>query len=140
MLFSNTLAQIIDSSVNNKRAADDGGFARQGDLFVGERELGNTIRSSFNVSEISNVAFGILKNIIESNKRTEYYDPSIIISDKLIKTYFWTSMSLFVGVEVRAGRDTSIGTISILMDVEAVLSWLQSLDLSLDGDDSSRWL
>ena len=51
-----------------------------------------------------------------------------------------TAMSLTGRVEVSSGRDTPVGSVAKLMDVEPVLSSLESFNLATDGGGCTLFL
>lgn len=104
-----TLAEVILSGVYDNSTSDDGVGSDQGDEAVLDIDLGLTVGSSFDVSEITNVTFLVLGS----------------------------SMVLTVGVEVSTGGYTSLGNISKLVHMETVEAGLETSDGSSHGNGAT---
>mmetsp|Transcript_49992 Transcript_49992/g.159993 ORF Transcript_49992/g.159993 Transcript_49992/m.159993 type:complete len:206 (+) Transcript_49992:220-837(+) len=100
-----TLSKIILKLVHNEGAADDGVGAVEGDLRVGEGELGDTVGVRSDVAEVAGVALLI----------------------------FGGAVSLARGVKVGAGGHAAVGGVAELVEVEAVEAGGEALDLAGDG-------
>ena len=95
-----SITEIVNSSMHNEGSSEDGVLSEQGNLLVLDLVVGDAIVSSSHVTEVTNVSH---------------------LSS-------WATVSLSVWVEMWSGGLASFGEVSKLMDVEAMLSWGQSLN------------
>jgi len=100
------LAEVVDVGVDDHRASDDGQWAGQRDGGVGNLDHGDAVGASLDVAEVAGVADLVGRRAVR----------------------------LAVGVEVAAGRGAAVGVVAELVDVEAVKSFGQPAQFSLDGD------
>lgn len=105
--FVSTQAQVVRIGVDNNGTSQDAQRSGQGNLTVGDVDLGHSAVIGHNVAQVSGVSFGGCGS----------------------------SVFLAVRVEVRSGRGASVGVVTELVDVESVVARLESSHLTghLDG-------
>lgn len=102
-----TLSKIVLTTVDNDGSANNGVVTSQLEKRVLENTLGNTLRVSLDVSEVTNVSLRV----------------------------GGTTVVLLEGVEVGAGRSAAVGVVTKLVDVESSLSvGIVALDVVGDSD------
>ena len=92
--------KIVDTSVNNKGSADDGGLSAELDEMILDLKMSNSVFSSGDISKISNV----------SNLK------------------LWASVNETEWVVMWSSGLASLGEVSELMDVESMESWSKACD------------
>lgn len=87
------LTQVISAGVDDNGSTENGGWANQLHQLVGDGALGNTLGIGGNVSQITNVSHLV----------------------------GWSTVGLAKWVEMWAGRGTTVGVVTKLVDVEPTL-------------------
>ncbi len=101
-----TFSQVVRVSMNHKSSANNVVRSLQLNLFVGDVDFSNSIRTSFNVTQIT-----YMTNRVS-----------------------WTSVLLTQGIEMRSGTGATIGVVAELVNVESVQTLLQAGHLAGDLD------